>query len=240
MKTQTLIAAAMFGLTALVANAQITTNIGATSNYVWRHMSYSAEDAAVSGGLDYSHESGFYAGTWTSSMDGQAEIDLYAGYGSAFNDSSSYDIGVIRYDYTGPGDDAYYELYGSVELSGFTIGGAYSFGSDVDDTAGQEIFIDGDIYIYGSYTLDLADKIGEGYSLTGTVGKYFFEDDGVGGVDLDYTHFLVDLAKDLGDYGTVTLSGSFATSEFEGVAAVGGLNGGRDDAMFFVSWGKEF
>ena len=238
MKKQTLIASAMFGLTALVASAHISTNIGVTSNYVWRHMSYSNDDPAVSGGLDYTHESGFYAGTWTSSMADQAEIDLYIGYGGDISETTSYDVGVIRYDYTDPAFvDAYFELYGSVTFSGFTVGGAYSFGSDTDDTPGaSEIFIDDDIYIYGSYTMDMAKYLGEGFSLTTTIGQYFFEDDGENGVGLDYTHYTFDLAKDVGDFGTVTLTGSFCSGDFGNI----GFNGGDNEGRFFVSWGKEF
>ena len=247
MKKQTLIASAMFGLTALVASAQISTNIGVTSNYVWRHMSYSGDGPAVSGGLDYAHDSGFYAGTWTSSMDdagntgsldGQAEIDLYVGFGGDFSETTSYDVGIIRYDYTDATViDAYFELYGSVTFSGLTVGAAYSFGSETDNTAtGQEIFVDDDIYIYGSYTMDMAKYLGEGFSLTGTIGQYFFEDDGVGGVGIDYTHYTFDLAKDVGDFGTITLTGSFVSGDFGNV----GFNGGDNEGRFFVSWGKEF
>ena len=39
------------------------------------------------------------------------------------------------------------------------------------------IFIEGDVYLYASYSIDLAETIGEGYSLTGTVGQYLWDDD---------------------------------------------------------------
>ena len=47
--------AAIFGLTAVVAHAQFASNIGVTSNYVWRGMTYTDDEAAVFGGLDYSN-----------------------------------------------------------------------------------------------------------------------------------------------------------------------------------------
>jgi hypothetical protein len=44
-------------------------NIGAVSNYIWRGVSQTGDGAAVQGGLDVAHESGFYAGTWASNID---------------------------------------------------------------------------------------------------------------------------------------------------------------------------
>ncbi len=44
-------------------------NIGAVSNYIWRGVSQTGDGAAVQGGLDVGHESGFYAGTWASNID---------------------------------------------------------------------------------------------------------------------------------------------------------------------------
>ena len=241
--------AAIFGLTAVVAHAQFASNIGVTSNYVWRGMTYSDDGPAAFGGLDFSSESGFYAGTWLSSMNaaddnadvdaestgGNTEVDLYLGF-SGETGSTEYDIGVIRYSYLDTADDDYYELYGSLTFSGLTLGGAYTIESQATDTAGgQETFIEGDVYLYASYSIDLAETIGEGYSLTGTVGQYLWDDDGVGGVDVDYNHLLLELSKDAGDFGTVTLSGSFVSSDF--------INTGfmdDDDPRFFVTWSKEF
>ncbi|WP_295881673.1 TorF family putative porin [uncultured Thiohalocapsa sp.] len=44
-------------------------NIGAVSNYMWRGVTQTGDQAAVQGGLDVAHESGFYAGTWASNID---------------------------------------------------------------------------------------------------------------------------------------------------------------------------
>jgi uncharacterized protein (TIGR02001 family) len=44
-------------------------NIGAVSNYIWRGVTQTQDGAAVQGGLDVAHESGFYAGTWASNID---------------------------------------------------------------------------------------------------------------------------------------------------------------------------
>jgi hypothetical protein len=47
----------------------ISANIGAVSNYMWRGVTQTQDGAAVQGGLDFSHESGFYMGTWASNVD---------------------------------------------------------------------------------------------------------------------------------------------------------------------------
>lgn len=93
----TSVLAALMGSSAAMAGA--SANIGATSNYVWRGITQSADDAAISGGLDYSHDSGLYIGTWTSSTAwGSSEVDLYGGYAQEFGDVSV-DVGLTRYYY---------------------------------------------------------------------------------------------------------------------------------------------
>jgi uncharacterized protein (TIGR02001 family) len=60
-------------LTSAPAAAQdpwsFSANIGAVSNYIWRGVTQTGDQAAVQGGLDVAHESGFYAGTWASNID---------------------------------------------------------------------------------------------------------------------------------------------------------------------------
>jgi uncharacterized protein (TIGR02001 family) len=60
-------------LTSAPASAQspwsFSANIGAVSNYIWRGVTQTGDQAAVQGGLDVAHESGFYAGTWASNVD---------------------------------------------------------------------------------------------------------------------------------------------------------------------------
>ncbi|HEY0635134.1 MAG TPA: TorF family putative porin [Gammaproteobacteria bacterium] len=89
--------AAVMGSSAAMAGA--SANVGATSNYVWRGITQSADGAAVSGGLDYSHDSGLYVGTWTSSTAwSSSEVDLYGGYATTLG-GVSLDVGLTRYAY---------------------------------------------------------------------------------------------------------------------------------------------
>ena len=101
-KTKMLLAGALLASTsvvATVAQAGTTGNIGATSNYIWRGVTQSNDQAAVSGGVDWDHDSGAYAGGWTSSLGGgQYELDVYGGY--AFDTGAfSHDVGGIFYLY---------------------------------------------------------------------------------------------------------------------------------------------
>lgn len=47
----------------------ISANIGAVSNYIWRGVTQTQDGAAIQGGLDLTHSSGFYIGTHASNVD---------------------------------------------------------------------------------------------------------------------------------------------------------------------------
>ena len=115
-KAITLGAAIASVLVAGSAVAEVTANIGVTSNYLWRGVSLSGEAAAVSGGVDYSHASGAYVGAWQSSegASGSGETDLYVGYAGEAGDIS-YDVGYVAFMYpqTTPSAD-FAEVYFSV------------------------------------------------------------------------------------------------------------------------------
>lgn len=110
------VAAAVMPFAASAADSPhtITANVGLFSQYVFRGLTQTNGDPAVQGGFDYSHSSGFYAGTWASNISwlrdggayragGSAEIDLYGGFkGSIGKTDLSYDLGTLYYWY--PGD----------------------------------------------------------------------------------------------------------------------------------------
>ena len=60
--------AAVLALAGTVSAQEVSFNIGATTDYVWRGVSQSSEDPALSGGVDFSFGQ-FYAGTWASTVD---------------------------------------------------------------------------------------------------------------------------------------------------------------------------
>lgn len=220
---------AMLGLTA-PAFAEVSMNIGATSNYVWRGISQTDDAAAISGGLDWSGASGLYAGTWASNVDfskdcstcGKYELDLYGGYTGTVGDFG-YDAGLIYYTYEQDDDANFLELGLSGSWKMLSAGLNYTVSSEIDDTAAAEQFIEGDLYYYGGLKFDLPEDFGLGF----TIGHYSFEDDGVAGADFDYTHYQADLSKSAGDFGDVTLSLSDTDKD-------------NENMKVFVSWAKTF
>lgn len=213
------------------AAAEFSANIGATSNYIWRGVSQTDDQAAISGGLDYAHDSGFYLGTWASNVDfgdtATAEVDFYGGFANEVS-GLGYDVGVIHYAYPGEAYD-FTEVYGSLSFSLFTAGVNYIVDSEVKDVAGQaDLFIDGDTYYYVSASYEVAPT----WTVGGTVGYFDFDDDGEGGGvanDISYTHYQLDIGKGAGDFGDFTFSVSKAEEE-----------SGDDSTKVFVSWAKTF
>jgi hypothetical protein len=67
----TLAAASLISMSSALAEGpwDFSANIGAVSNYMWRGVTQTGDGAAVQGGLDVAHESGFYIGTWASNID---------------------------------------------------------------------------------------------------------------------------------------------------------------------------
>jgi uncharacterized protein (TIGR02001 family) len=94
----------------------ITGNVGLFSQYIFRGLTQTDRDPAIQGGLDYSHESGVYLGTWASNISwlrdfnaysngGSMEWDFYGGYKGTFGKSDfGFDVGLLYYWY--PGDAA--------------------------------------------------------------------------------------------------------------------------------------
>ena len=110
-----------------LAQAELTANIGVTSNYVFRGETQTDDGPAIQGGVDFTHESGLYAGIWASNVedsfvhDKGYEYDLYAGYNFKVNDKVGFDIGYIAYRYTGT--DSFVdtdEIFGGVNFFGFS------------------------------------------------------------------------------------------------------------------------
>ena len=136
---------------------EFSANAALVSEYRFRGVDLSGGDIAIQGGVDIAHSSGFYIGTWGSSLDedtvgyGHTELDIYGGYGGSLGEGVSFDIGVLAYLYpnAGPGDFDYYEFYGSVGFSmgpaEATVGVAYAPSQDSLDFGGGK---DDNLYLY--------------------------------------------------------------------------------------------
>lgn len=83
------------------AMADLSASFSASNMYLWRGINISDPAPAISGSLDYSHASGFYAGIWGSSegaFDDSNEYDLYLGFAGEAG-GLSYDVGYVSYLY---------------------------------------------------------------------------------------------------------------------------------------------
>lgn len=93
----------------------LTGNVGLYSQYIFRGLTQTNREPAIQGGFDYSHASGFYAGTWASNISwlrdgvppayqaaGSLEWDFYGGYKWGFAPDWTLDVGGLYYWY--PGD----------------------------------------------------------------------------------------------------------------------------------------
>jgi len=190
----TLIAAAVAGagMTApMVANAEVSASLGASRFYLWRGQDVSNSAGVIHGSLDYSHDSGLYAGVWGSSEGALStvggEYDVYAGFAGEAG-GLSYDVSYISYIYPGidQGIGEAGDFILGLGLSGFSL--TY-YASYADDNDGDKAF--GDLtYVTLGYAYD---KFGF------LVGQTINDAD-----DTDYTH--VDLSYSPIENLTFTLS----------------------------------
>lgn len=158
-------------LTSTTVNAEVSANVAATSNYLWRGQEQTGGDAAISGGIDYADESGFYAGTWVSNAswadEMTYELDFYAGFGGDISEGVSYDVGYIYYAYPDAASSAdadFSEIYGSISVEGFTFGAsvlATSAASGEGTDFGDSLYLTADYgFAVGSNGTEMALHIG--------------------------------------------------------------------------------
>lgn len=99
------------------ASTTISYNAAIVSDYRFRGISYSNRKPAVQGGADISFPSGWFVGTWLSSVanygGAHAEVDIYGGYsGSA--DGWNYTATILGYVYPDGRNTDYFELQSTV------------------------------------------------------------------------------------------------------------------------------
>ncbi|WP_447747441.1 TorF family putative porin [Pseudomonas nicosulfuronedens] len=84
---------------------------------------------SAQGGLDITHDSGWYVGSWTSNLEQEKplEIDSYAGFKQPLGDSKlGYEVGTLRYSRPEQPDYDSQALYGGLSVFGSRLGAAYS------------------------------------------------------------------------------------------------------------------
>lgn len=140
----------------------ISGNVAVTSDYRFRGVSLSGGDFALQGGIDLTTTSGFYVGTWGSSIQGgtpfgELELDVYGGWTGAVAEGVTVDVGLLYYMYPA-GDDPlgvdpdtdYFEPYASISTTlgpvGATLGAAYAW--EQDSLGGED-----NLYVYTDWSL---------------------------------------------------------------------------------------
>ena len=133
MKLSQGVAAVLLLVSGTAAHAELSGTVGVVSDYDFRGISLSATDPALQGSIDWAAESGFYVGAWGSNIDygqgvdGDIEIDLYAGYAGETEGGLGWDVGLVYYTYPGSDDISDYpELYGALSYKWFELKQWYS------------------------------------------------------------------------------------------------------------------
>jgi len=171
------VAAAILPLSAAAADSPhtLTGNVGLYSQYIFRGLTQTDGQPAIQGGFDYSHTSGFYAGTWASNISwlrdggayntgGGGEFDFYGGMKGAFGKSDfTWDLGTLFYWYPGGANPANplnpkadtWELYGALGWKWLSV----KYSHVVSNKAFGVLDASGTYYLDFSVTVPVNDKL---------------------------------------------------------------------------------
>lgn len=93
-------AALACAMTLLPAQAELAASVDVANLYLFRGLNMSNGSPALAGSLNYAHNSGLYAGVWSTSGDDTlgSEVDYYFGYEGNLKDFS-YNLSYLNYYY---------------------------------------------------------------------------------------------------------------------------------------------
>ena len=198
LSTLALSGAALAQTAAPAPDYTLSFNVGAVSEYRYRGISQSRKKPALQAGADFAHKSGFYLGTWGSTIkwisdaggDADVEIDVYGGYKGSFG-AFGYDVGVLTYQYPD------HKLPISPNTTEVYLAGTFGPATLKYSHATSNLF--GFANSKNSYYLDLsaAFDLGGGWSLTPHVGYQKVK--GAANDPFSYTDYSLTLGKDFGN-----------------------------------------
>ncbi len=189
-------------------------NVGIVSDYLFRGISQTHGDPAISAGVDYAFSNGFYVGAWASTVSwvkdwtgkGTTEVDLYGGYKGAFAGDWSYDVGAIAYTYPGHGDansglanPTTGEIYGSIGYKWVSVKYSHVVSSHFVGWYGGSNY-DKDTRGSGYLEVNATYDLGDGWGVTGHVGHQKVKDSVTTNTayDASYTDWKIGVTKDVG------------------------------------------
>ena len=171
-----------------------------TSDYKYYGSSFSNEEWAVSGGIDVAHKSGFYLGSWASTIDfnsnatdpAEIELHFYTGYTNKLVHGLTYDFGVRRYGYPNQNEDANVDEYDYYEFQA-------KFGYDFDNylepalnigiAVSPDYFGNGGTSVYSNLNL----KISLPAKFRGLLSYGYLD---VDDINLAYSHYSIGISKE--------------------------------------------
>jgi uncharacterized protein (TIGR02001 family) len=206
-----------------------TGNVGLTTDYVFRGISQTNEEAAVQGGVDFTCGR-FYAGVWASSFfgdEGSTEIDLYAGFRSTTG-PINWDLGVIYYTYPGSfgGDGNYVEFKVGASAAiwkGGTLGATVFYTPEFSFNSGAVVTVEGNF----SQALPKVGMFSPTFSAT--YGYSDFQDISA----LSYAYWNAGLTVAFHERWSLDLR--YWDTDGEGLAFLANLAGGLADERFVVT-----
>jgi len=210
----------------------LTANAGVTNNYIWRGLTQTMNEAAISGGLDYVSEGGFYIGTWASNVSFAPsdvfsyEHDIYFGFSGG--DRVTYDFGYLYYNYDDIAETDFSEIYGTLGFGNFSISASILAHAEADEPDPSLDFGFGEVYYLSlDYTVPLKNDVSLGIHAGRHKGDFV---EWFNGVPSDYTDYSISLSK--GGF-SFTISDTDLDSE-----VADGLDNGS--VKFVVGYSKSF
>jgi len=182
--------------TGIAQAGELTANAAASNNYIWRGLTQSVNESAVSGGLDYAFDGGAYVGTWASNVSYAAgdafsyEHDLYGGYAGEAG-GFSYDVGYLYYNYDAEAEFDFGEIYGSIGINGFTFGINILANTEADEGPGQDFGFGEATYVYADYGFALTEELELGLHVGYHEGDF---NEAFNGVPGNYTDYSISLS----------------------------------------------
>jgi len=224
-KTAQALAVVALAALPMFASAQLTANIGLTSNYKFRGQDQDTSKSkavkpALQGGFDYAFgETGWYIGNWNSSVEwlpgNSIESDIYGGYKFTAG-GIGWDLGALTYIYPGNKNGNTTELYGAGSFGPLTLKYSHTVSKDYFGWAGENSGSGLKGRNTGYLNLAFAQEIAPSLTLKAAVG---------------YTRFASDI-KDLGVPNYVDYALGVSYDFGSGVALYGGVQGANKKNFF--------
>ncbi len=176
---------------------EVTVNASGSSNYIWRGLTQSQNEATISGGMDYASDTGFYVGTWVSNVNYAPndafsyENDLYLGFSNETN-GIGYDVGYLYYNYDSQANFDFGEIYGELSYGGFALSGYILANTEAKEGIDQDFGFGEAYYVSLGYEHPLKNDFTLGVHIGRHAGDF---NEAFNGVPGDYTDYSVSLSK---------------------------------------------